>query len=419
MVQPMAQAMDGCRRVPAAPARPAEAGSRLSLRHALCWALAAIVPAVGAYANEWTAEGSASLSGTFDDNIRLSSTDSQSVFGAIFAPYLAVHGRSPIWDMKFMADASIAQYTEDSNLNSEDPRLRVDTRYRTQLGLLRLQGEASRASTLITEATDTGNFTTTTQRNLFRLTPSWTYLVSELDTISVGAGWTDVSYESAALNDYRSFSANAGWARQVSPADVVSLNLAATRFISESTVALESTAFTALTSWQHEFSDRLSVSVGAGPQYYTTDLLLPGGGGMTTEDSAFGYSVDASVNYQLDELTAVGASFGRRIDPSSSGSPLQRNRFEVNASHQFLPRLSGRARAFFQLDSDPTDTSAPGRDRDYFAIEPRLVWAMTEDWDLSGVYRFRTQDTQSGDRAFSNAIFVTVSYSPESWTFGH
>jgi hypothetical protein len=420
MAEPMTQGMaDGSRRIPAAPDRPAGAVSRPGFRHALCWALAAVIPAVGAYANEWTAEGSASLTGTFDDNIRLSATNSQSVFGAIFAPYLAVHGRSPLWDMKFMADLSISQYTEDSNLNSEDPRLRLDARYKTQLGLLRLEGEASRASTLVTEVADTGNFTTTTQRNLIRLAPSWSYSVTELDTISIGAGWTEVDYESNALNDYRSFNAYTAWARQVTQADVVSLSLSGSHFISDSVVELQSSSVTAQVIWDHAFSDRLSTSVAAGPQYYMTDVLVPGGGLMTDEESAVGYSANASVDYQLSELTSVGASIGHKIEPTSSGSPLQRTRLEISARHQFQPRLSGSVRAFVQQDSNPTDDSAASRDRNYFSIEPRLTWEVAEDWDLTGAYRFRTQDTATADRAFSNAIFVTVSYHPESWTFGH
>ena len=417
--QPTPQLTQGSRRSPVAPDRPARTESRVKFRHALCWALAAVVPAVGAYAAEWSAEGSASLTGKFDDNIRLSSTNEQSVFGAIFAPYLNVRRRSPIWDMNFKADLSIARYTEDSNLDSEDPRLRADVRYRTQLGLIRLEGEASRASTLVTEETDTGNFETTTQRNLFRLAPSWSYLVTELDTISIGAGWTDVSYESGALNDYRSFVANAGWARQVTQADVVSVNLSGNYFVSDSVVELQSTSVTAQAGWEHAFSERLTTSVAAGPQYFMTDVLVAGGGLQTDEERSVGYSLSASVDYQLSDLTTLGASFGRQIEPTSSGSPLQRNRFEVNARHRFLPRLSGSLRAFFQLDSNPTDDSAAGRDRDFFSVEPRLTWAMAEDWDLTGSYRFRTQETETADRAYSNAIFVTVTYRPESWTFGH
>ncbi len=411
--------MDGSRRVPVAPERPTGTGSRRNAPYVLYLALAAIVPTVGAYAAEWSVESSADLTGQFDDNIRLSATDKQSVFGAIFQPRVNVRRRSPIWDLNFKADLRIARYTEDSTLNSEDPRLLLDSRYRTQRGEFQLDGEASRTSTLITEEADTGNFTTTTERNLFRLAPSWSYRVTELDTISIGAGWTEAIFESDALNDYRNLAANVGWARQVTEADVVSVNFIADRFESMAAVDLQSTAFTALAGWEHTFSERLTTSVAAGPQYFMTDVLVPGGGLQTEEDSTVGYRINASVDYRLSELTTVGASVDHQIEPTSSGSPLQRNRFEVNARHQFQPRLSSSLRIFFQQDSNPTDDVTVDRDRNYISVEPRLTWALAQNWDLTGSYRFRTQETDSADRAYSNAVFVTVTYRPESWTFGH
>jgi len=400
-----------------APDRPIPSNARRNFRRALCWALAAIVPAVGAYAAEWSVKGSANLTGKFDDNVRLSSTNEQSVFGAIFVPQMTLRRRSPLWDMSFMADLSLARYTEDSNLDSEDPRLRADIRYRTQLGQIRLEAEASRASTLVTEVIDGGNFTTNTQRNLFRLAPSWSYIVSEIDTLSFGAGWTEVSYDSNALNDYRNLAANVGWARQVTQADVANLNLSVNYFESEAIVDLQSTSLTAQAGWEHTFSERLKTSVAAGPQFYMTDVLTAGGGLQTDEEQSFGYSLSASVDYDLSELTTLGASFTRQIEPTSSGSPLQRNRIEVNASHKFLPRLSGGLRLFFQQESNPTGDTGTSRDRDFISVEPRLTWMVAEDWGLTGSYRFRTQDTETANRANSNAIFVTMTYRPNGWVF--
>jgi Putative beta-barrel porin 2 len=414
----------GARRSPVAPDRNRRHRIRRSLarrslaRRSLVWALAAIIPAVGAYAAEWSVETSASLTGKYDDNVRLSPTDKQAVFGAIFAPQLSLRRRSPIWDMSFKADVSISRYTDDPNLNSENPRLQADIQYRMELGEIRLQAEASRSSTLVTEEDEGGNFRTTTQRNLFRLAPSWTYAVSEVDTINIGAGWTEVKYESDALNDYRNLVASAGWSRQVTQADTVNLNLIANYFESEAAIDLQSTSLTAMVGWDHTFSERLKTSVAAGPQYYMTDVLVSSGGTVRAEENQnFGYSLSANVDYELSELTSVGAGVSRQIQPTSSGSPLQRNRLEVNARHQFQPRLSGTLRAFFQQESNPTDDPAANRDREFFSIEPRLTWMVAEDWGLTGSYRFRTQNTQTADQAYSNAVFVTVTYRPQGWVF--
>jgi hypothetical protein len=90
----------------------------------------------------------------------------------------------------------------------------------------------------------------------------------------------------------------------------------------------------------------------------------------------------------------------------------------VNARHQFLPRLAASLRAFLQLDSSPTNELGNNRDRNYVSVEPRVIYELTPNWDLSGSYRFRTQDTDSADRAYSNAFFVTVTYKAMPWTLG-
>jgi len=413
--------MSGNRRSPVPPARPAGTATPAAfVPVAVLLGLGLVYYGADTNAAEWLAEGQASLTGKFDDNIRLSSTDKQSVFGAIFAPQLSVRGRNQIWDLNFIADASIAQYSEDSALNSQDPRLRLNASYRTMKGLLKVEGEASRASTLVTEETDAGRFNTNTERNLFRLSPSWDYSLSERDTLNFGAGWTEAFYESNALADYRSLFASAGWSRQVTQADVMSLSVVGDHYESDSTIDLHSNSVTALVGWQHALSERLNVSVAAGPQYFTTDVPTFAGGTLHTEErDSFGYRVNASIGYQLSPQTSVGASFAHQIDPSGSGSPLLRNRFEMNARHQFLPRLSASLRAFFQQDSSPTNESGSDRGRNYFSVEPRVIYQLTPTWDLSGSYRFRTQDTDSADRAYSNAFFVTVTYKPMQWTLGH
>ena len=412
--------MSGNRRAPVPPARPAAVAASGALVPAVVLlGLAGIYYGAETNAAEWLAEGQASLSGVFDDNIRLSATDKQSVFGAIFAPQIGVRRRTEIWDLNFIADATIAQYSEDSALNSQNPRLRFDSKYRTMKGLLRVTGEASRTSTLVTEETDAGRFNSNTERNLFRLSPSWAYSLTELDTLNLGVGWTEAFYESDALADYRSFNANAGWSRQVTPTDVMSLTMVADHYESESTLDLQSNAVAALVGWEHTLSERLRVSVAAGPQYFTTDVPSFAGGTLHTEEQdTIGYRVNASIDYQLSPQTSVGASFAHQIDPSGSGTPLERNRFEVNARHQFLPRLAASLRAFLQLDSSPTNELGNNRDRNYVSVEPRVIYELTPNWDLSGSYRFRTQDTDSADRAYSNAFFVTVTYKAMPWTLG-
>ena len=90
----------------------------------------------------------------------------------------------------------------------------------------------------------------------------------------------------------------------------------------------------------------------------------------------------------------------------------------LSIQHQYEPRLSFSLLASYQKDGDPNDEDA-GQDRDYFTVEPGVRWEFERNWFLSGGYRFRTQGEGGEDRAYSNAVFMTVSHRFPKWTFAH
>jgi hypothetical protein len=376
--------------------------------------LAAIVPAAELAAAEWSVESNASLTGEVDDNIRLDDNNKQSDYGAIFTPQLGIRGISPVWDLNFGLELSIARYAQDSTLNSEDSKFFFDTLYRGQRSEFSVEGEASRTSTRVTEETDSGNFSSTTERDLFQIFPTWSHHLTDRDTLTVGAGWTEVDFGSNDFTGYRTLTGNAGWAREVTVTDVMSLTFFTdynTEF--ETATDLDSEEYGVLVGWDRTFSEKLTTSLAAGPQYYTTEVLAPENGGtQTVEKDELGYRLSASVDYLATELTTLGAGFSHEIEPSSGGSPLQRNSFEANARHQFLPRLSGTLRTFFQMVEDPTEDDTGSDDRNYISVEPELTYQLAMDWDVSARYRFRSQESGNSDRAYSNAIFATITYRP-------
>ncbi len=86
-----------------------------------------------------------------------------------------------------------------------------------------------------------------------------------------------------------------------------------------------------------------------------------------------------------------------------------------------LEALRG-ARAVFNLAADMggmgfIENNKALCDRNYISIEPGVSWEFERDWFLSGSYRFRTQELGNESRAYSNAVFVTVSHRFPKWSF--
>ncbi len=371
-------------------------------------------------AAEWSVKGTADLSGTYDDNIRLRSENQQSVAGVIFAPELDVRGRHELWDLTLTTDLAIARYTKDSSLDRNDVRFLFDGAYRTKLGELGLTGEASRISTLVTETTDSGNLDTNADRDLIDLSPFWSYDVTARDTVDITGRWTEARFDTDALADYRNLAIGGGWSRQVTKADVVNLTGFGSRFKSDRVIELTSDNFGFVLGWSHAFSERLQTSIGAGPSYFSTETPVVVGNSVGTEDdSSLSYRLDASIDYKASETTSLTGSFGRAIQPTSSGTPVQRNVLQGSVRHEFLPLLSAQVLGYYQFDGDPIDNVMGDRGRNFLRVEPQVTWDFAADWALSARYRFRTQGRDIQDRANSNSVFVTLTFKPLKKVFGH
>ncbi|MEM7172633.1 MAG: outer membrane beta-barrel protein [Pseudomonadota bacterium] len=397
-------------------ARAATAGAFMSLTIAL----GAVSPAIAA---EWFLETTADVTGTYDDNIRLDPDNNEDVFGVIVAPVLDLHGRGQNWDVIFTTDLALGRYTEDSSLDSEDVRFLLDTSYRTQRNEFGLNAEASRVSTLYTESTDSGDFDANADRDLFSFEPYWSHQLSERDFLNFGGGYTIANFDTDELEDFEQFYGTAGYARKVTQADLVSLNLSAVGFISKQedpvNVDLDSQLYSVTVGWERDFSERLRTNLVVGPRYYTTEQVGPGPGNPIVDDDSFGFIFEAEVEYDLDERTTMSLLARHDVDPTSGGTPVQRNAVEFDASHQFLPRWFGGLNLYFQVDDDPNGGSDSNQDRNFLSVEPQITYQVLQELDLQASYRFRTQKEDSEDRAYSNAVFVSLIYRLPKWTFGH
>lgn len=373
-----------------------------------------------AMAAEWFIEGRVDLTGNYDDNIRLNPNDQEDVWGAIVTPEIDFHGRGTNWDVNFTTQLDIARYTEDESLNSNDVLFFLDSFYETQLGQWSLDGEASRVSTLYTEATDSGNFNTNADRDLVSLTPSWSYYLSQRDFVAADFNWTQATYDTDQLDDYRQFFISGTWGRQLTPLDLGYVSILANRFESESIVDLESHLVGLLFGWDRNFSERLDTSLSLGPRYYWTEspVLTPTGIGVQNE-SSLGFLASGDLEYDLLETTQVSVGLSHGIEPTSSGTPLNRTTFEADISHRFLPLWTVGLGAYFRWDTSPTDDNGIDRDQNFFSIEPRFTWRVAADLELSTRYRFRTLQSRDDSRAYGNAVFFTLTYRTSKWDFAN
>lgn len=366
-----------------------------------------------ALAAEWLVEGRASVQGEFNDNIFLDPSNKLSVFGVTLSPEIDVGGRSEIWDVFLKTRLDFARFTEDDTLDSEDVTLGLDSSYRTQLGTWEFDATFKRLNTRTSELTDTGRVDARGERLEYELLPSWSYILTPRDSIFVNGGWNQAYFDEATLEDFTEYFAGAGWNHRLTEQDDITLSAFVSHFENDDVDGNENDTIATQVEWHRVFSDRLETRLAIGPRYVTTDSAT-----RVDSDSSFGFVVDGSVDYDLDERTSISGNVSRSVDASGGGSAVERDFVGLSIRHQYEPRLSFSLAASYQENRDPNDKD-DNQDRDYISIEPGVRWEFERDWFLLGSYRFRTQELAGESRAYSNAVFVTVSYRFPKWTFAH
>ena len=104
-------------------------------------------------------------------------------------------------------------------------------------------------------------------------------------------------------------------------------------------------------------------------------------------------------------------------EPSSDGSLRQRTRAQSVVSYRLTDRLSALFTATAERSEDIDAATDEDGERLFFSVSPSLAYQLTEQWRLTGQYRFRGQELDNTDLALSNAVLVTLTYNSIPFSF--
>jgi hypothetical protein len=377
------------------------------------------LPTTQSQADEWFLEGRASVISTYDDNVRLRDKNKEDALGVIIRPELDIHGRGQRWDVNLTNFAAFERY-DDSNFDSDNFGIELDSVYRTQLQSFELDGLVSRETTLASEQTDTGDFEDEGFKHTFEFDPSWSYQFTPRQSVFMGAGVTVVDYTSTdRFDDFQTYSGNVGWGYQLTQQDEVSTSFVYSHNNSDDDENSKSDFYGIGLGWEREISERLNWFIQAGPRYFESEEdRFVNGQTKTDKDSSFGGFLNGRLNYRVSEQTRIRAGVESRVTGSGDGGAVQKNSVRFNISHRFLPKWTASLASTFQINQDPNDDD-DSRDRNFFRVRPRVSWQFLQDWQLSASYRFRTDNEDGEKRAYSNAVFFGLTYSTPKWTFAN
>ncbi len=372
-------------------------------------------------AAQWYLQPSISVTGTYDDNRFLRTTDESSVLSTWISPTVLFGRSTETTDIRGVGQIDGIITDNQADPDRIEALARFFTDYQTQRSRWQFDAYWRRDTTLRTNISDTtfgevqapdsadlqspdlGLVTNVSLFfNRFTAVPYAQWVIGPRTTVEIEYRFDYVGYvnqqkaeELGLFNSMRN-AVIPSLTYRLTPKTDLSLIARYQRFDNDVDDFFNN--YSVGLGVAHRFSENLTGNLIAGPTYTEND-----------QGDDLGVTVDANLQQEF-EKGRLGTFFRYDIQPSTRGIPLQRAQLDVRWLRDITPRwaftLDGRAFRNERLDNETT-----GDDRYYAQVEPTIVWQVTRLLFLEAGYRFRWErrdDTK--ENAFSNAVELAVTY---------
>lgn len=384
-----------------------------------------LFPCLGrsAQAQQWTLDSSISQQFLYSDNLLLGRENEIETFGLVTSPVLRVERNSPTLNVWIDGKFDFNEYINHSEFNSQDQRLRLGiTDQVTERSTLKLGGSFVRDTTLKSEQEQTDRFIDKKIGITFwDVRPSWSYLLSPVDQMTLGGSYSSATYDDSEKTDYQYFGGTLDWAHRLSEIDQFTANVSYFRFIPDEPGDRKTDTVSALVGYAYDPSERLSLSgaVGLGYSIESGNSTDDDDDDDSDGDGGLGYRLRFNARYELNDTTSGRISLSHNSEPSSDGDQTTRNRLTIGVNHKITPLTSLGLNLdyvdtydYFGLEGERTDDE----ESRYAAVRPSVAWAITDELSLVAEYRFRYKlYDESNEEAMSNSVYLTLRYELPTW----
>ena len=383
--------------------------------YSTCLLLALLVGlSLPVFAAQWSVEPRISARSGYNDNVRLTTADHDSVWEADVTPAVKFGVSTENQGLFGDADVSIRRFYGGSGANSsnlldrEDYHFKVNSYQRTERNNFGADIDITQDSTLDTELAQTGQVIENRATRLSTvLNPSWTRLIDEKTRLELEYRFNRVEYSDEVgqnnLINYDYNTVSASLVRRFTQRTQGTLSTSASRYKPETGLNSDTYALQIGLTSQH--SETLSTSWLAGRRQTKSDTLFPTGfcvgadpgsgfpkctGGFpvqtgtdTDETNNSGATYAASITKTL-ERGSLGASLTRIATPSGDGQLLDTTRLALTGEHRFTELLRSNLTVEYYNRDTIVNASGTGNSdtntRNFFRIRPSITWQWQREW---------------------------------------
>lgn len=370
-------------------------------------------------AAEWSLAPSLSVKGVYNSNLLLTPLPHRESYGYWVSPATEFAGKTERLEVSSRMAADFVGYFGGEDRQFTNVFAPFSVRYRTDKDSIGLTGGLTRDNTLLGELQATGVVLDFTQRNQWTVNPTWTRSLTEKLSLQSNVQFSDTTYESARLVDYRLVGGSGGLLYQLTEQDQIQLLGSYTHFrTTDSPLGFQASFPGINISLTHAFSESLTGTLNGGPRFLSSTSQTPFGD-ITARDMVWLAGASMTKKFERAELHV---SFARDLTPSGFGLLIQTNRGEVTGTYNVSETLDCSLNVLGILTSGKSSTVIGGvfPDSSYVSLTPKLSWKVLEWWqaEVSYMYRWREFDTAAGS-AQSHATMFMVTYSPPKLSFSH
>lgn len=364
-------------------------------------------------AADWRIEGLFLQELFYDDNVTLVDDDEIDSFGLRAQPGLRLSQEAPNSLLAIEAELTHTRFFSESDLDSTDQRGAVAYNRQSTRINFGLNAEFVRNTTRESELDDTGRIDRSVRRTSFAGGPSFTYLTGPLSRIETSASANRVTFGSDEFNDFTNVAGQFAYIQSITPRDEAGLVFAVSHFDSEDTENTEAENYSLSARWTRSPNDRFESTIDVGLRLTNSRFDEPDG---RQNETNIGFNFRGELEWQFDQ-GRLNASVLNAAEPSSDGSLRQRTRAQSVVSYRLTERLSALFTATAERSEDIDAATDEDGERLFFSLSPSLAYQLTEQWRLTGQYRFRGQELDNTDLALSNAVLVTLTYNSIPFSF--
>ncbi len=367
--------------------------------------LASLVAMSVLHAAEWTITANANPSIQYDDNV-LMEEDKQDSFHFAIRPTTVMGHALENSASSISVGYKIDRYMSLSELDTENPFIQAQTQHQTERSEWGLSASYVEDSTRTDAADDTGDFTTQSIVTTKSIAPSYSYQLTERDSLSVNGSYSERNYSTTDYDDNETKSLTTAWQHQYTERLSGGLSAAVYNYQADGpTRTSENDNYNLSLTVNYQWTEEWQVDGRIGVRHLKSEDTDSARNKEKNTNTGSAFDFSLKKQGEIDSLT-IGAN--RTLSPSSTGEVDEQLGVNINWSRNLSETLTASIRASYQETTSALDDSNEKRENINFS--PSLRWQFERNVGLDFSYNYRQQNESDQDDVDSNAVMLTLTY---------